>query len=173
MLMKSYGFSLIELMIVVAIIGILAMTAVPLYHGYVNEAARSEAKTTLADIASKEEAYFSSWGAYKSVNGTQSDYPNALQAQSAGLRSPQVSTDTGWNALGFNINGDGGLWNGPVYFRYTVVTGTRNGKANQTYRVCAHRWVSASEQEMLSLNNDNRRAYPQTTSSDCTAPGDS
>ena len=41
------GFTLIELMITVAIIGILASVAYPSYREYVNKSRRVQAKTTL------------------------------------------------------------------------------------------------------------------------------
>ena len=53
------GFTLIELMIVVAIIGILVKLAYPAYTASVLKSHRAEAKTALLDLASREERYFS------------------------------------------------------------------------------------------------------------------
>ncbi|MEW6615735.1 MAG: prepilin-type N-terminal cleavage/methylation domain-containing protein [Thermodesulfobacteriota bacterium] len=56
--MKSEkGFTLIELMIVVAIIGILAAIAIPNFLSYQKKAAQSEAKTNLGAIRTLQEAY--------------------------------------------------------------------------------------------------------------------
>ncbi|MBO4712175.1 prepilin-type N-terminal cleavage/methylation domain-containing protein [bacterium] len=66
--MKSKGFTLIELMIVVAIIGVLAAVAIPLYTSYTNRAKRVEAEEQLMNIASIEEDYFNSYRKY--VNDT-------------------------------------------------------------------------------------------------------
>ncbi|MEI7972917.1 MAG: prepilin-type N-terminal cleavage/methylation domain-containing protein [Bdellovibrio sp.] len=51
------GFSLIELMVVVAIIGILATLAIPSVTGFVNRARQSEARTNLSQIYSLIRAY--------------------------------------------------------------------------------------------------------------------
>jgi type IV pilus assembly protein PilE len=53
------GFSLIELMVVVAIATILFAIAVPSYMNQVRQSRRTEAKTTLLDLAGREESYFS------------------------------------------------------------------------------------------------------------------
>ncbi len=58
------GFSLVELMIVVAIIGILATVAIPNFSRFQAKARQSEAKTNLAALFSSEKAFFAEWTQY-------------------------------------------------------------------------------------------------------------
>lgn len=56
-LKRLLGFTLTELMIVVAIIGILAMIAYPSYVQYVVRSNRSQAQQFMLDVANREEQY--------------------------------------------------------------------------------------------------------------------
>jgi type IV pilus assembly protein PilA len=55
---KNKGFTLIELMIVVAIIGIIAAIAIPSYLGFVSKTRRSEVKYNLEAIYKAEISWF-------------------------------------------------------------------------------------------------------------------
>lgn len=58
------GFTLIELMIVVGIIGILVSIAGPQFEKYQNRAKQAEAKTGLAAIFGLEKSFYSEYSAY-------------------------------------------------------------------------------------------------------------
>jgi type IV pilus assembly protein PilE len=58
------GFTLVEMMITVAIIGILAAIAYPSYMTSVRKSNRSEAKTELADAAQRLQRCFTANGSY-------------------------------------------------------------------------------------------------------------
>lgn len=60
------GFSLIELMIVVAIVAILGAIAYPSYQRYLLTSHRVEAKKMLLDAANRQETYFMDFNRYAS-----------------------------------------------------------------------------------------------------------
>lgn len=67
----SRGFSLLELMIVVAIVGVLAGVAVPSYQEYNKKANRSAAQQIMLNIVQREEQYLLDARAYTTaLDGT-------------------------------------------------------------------------------------------------------
>lgn len=107
---RDQGFTLIELMIVVAIIGILAAIAIPAFQNYQLRAKRSEAYANLVSIARASESYFT-------ANGTYVDTGNSFP----GGAGPQKRQWDGLSAVAFDPIGY--RPEGNVYFDYEVYTG--------------------------------------------------
>ena len=61
---RTQGFTLIELMITVAIISIIAAIAVPSYQASIRKSKRSEAMAALTDIASLQEQHYVQYNSY-------------------------------------------------------------------------------------------------------------
>lgn len=71
---NSQGFTLIELMVVIAIIAFLSMISIPRLTAYLAKAKRSEAYINLSSLAMAQKAYWAEHGTYaQSLNG-----PNSL-----------------------------------------------------------------------------------------------
>jgi len=64
LLSDASGFTLVELMIVVAIIGILAAVAIPNYQKYQAKARQTEAKIALAAVYTAEKAFYTEQSSY-------------------------------------------------------------------------------------------------------------
>jgi len=66
---EASGFTLIELMIVVAIVGILAAVAYPSYLSHIQESRRSDARTNLLQLAQFMERNYTANGRYTDAGG--------------------------------------------------------------------------------------------------------
>ena len=113
-LSKASGFSLVELMIVVAIMAILAAIAIPSYLRFQIRARESEARINLAAVRTCEEAYKAENDAYIACTAN----PSAWAAGAAATKP--ISWDTGvagWDDIGFEPDGD-------VRYQYAVAETT-------------------------------------------------
>ncbi|RVU83873.1 type IV pilin protein [Leucothrix sargassi] len=79
---KKKGFSLIELMITVAILGILSAITVPSYMEYVRKTKRTEAKAEILSAAQLQESYYVQNLSY------------AVAASDLGYSSDTITTET-------------------------------------------------------------------------------
>ncbi len=66
--MKSKGYSLIELMVVVAIVGIIAAVAYPSYQGYISDTYRAQAVADLKVCALALDRYYSNGFTYQNAD---------------------------------------------------------------------------------------------------------
>jgi len=104
---RRSAFTLIELMIAVAIVGILAAVAIPTFMRFQMKAKAGEAKTNLSAIRTAEESYRAEHGNYL--------------AQAAQVPASALSTErTAWPASAGGFEEIGWAPEGPVYYRYAV-----------------------------------------------------
>ncbi len=87
------GFTLIELMIVVAIIGILAAIAVPQYSDYVTRSRRTDGQSTLLQVAQELERCYTQFSKYDDTDCRLKNDADALTSVTtllpAGRTSPE------------------------------------------------------------------------------------
>ena len=106
-LRSKKGFTLVELMIVVAIIGILAAIAIPNFLNFRMKAKTAEAKSNLGAIRSTEVAYFAENDAFI---WNIAYYPGAAGS----AKQPWTNSATPFSIIGFAPEGD-------VYYDYSVL----------------------------------------------------
>jgi prepilin-type N-terminal cleavage/methylation domain-containing protein len=111
------GFTLIELMIVVAIIGILAAVAIPAFMDYMKKSKKTEAALQLNKIAKNSKSYYITNA--KFVTTTSDDQPATIPC---GAKVGGTWTDATWMELDFQIDE-------PGLFQYKYTGGSTSATA--------------------------------------------
>lgn len=91
------GFTLMELMITVVIVGVLATIAIPTFTSYIYRSRTTEATTMLAEIRQRQESYRAEFNQYCDVSGALTTWTPA--ASPGSLKVPWPG-GPGWAALG-------------------------------------------------------------------------
>ncbi len=108
------GFSLIELMIAVAVVGILASIAYPSYQGHVAKSNRTESMQKIMELAQFEERFFTETGRYTSTipfdgSGTHYGYVSSISATAFTITATpggsQAIHDSDCGVLSYNSTG--------------------------------------------------------------------
>lgn len=107
---KARGFTLTELMIVVAIIGILSAIAIPNFLRYQLRTRRSEGAVNVAAIRTAQVAYFGVRDRFVTAPKNPAAHPFTSQ------RHPWERDAAAWRDLGFEPEGD-------VYYQYATEAG--------------------------------------------------
>lgn len=157
---KNCGFTLIELMIVVAVLGVLAAVAIASYDAYIRRSRNAEATAMLADIRLKQEAY----------RGTFHQYMGDIPTECAGKWTPNVTPGrdpvdpsdttkvttackTAWRKLGISFPKE-------LYFVYDTAAGAPGVTPSKTrYRGANYSndfWYGAAAIQDLDEDKDDK-----------------
>ena len=113
--MRRAGYTLVELMVVVAIVAVLAAIALPAYNSYVKKAKTTEAVTFLGEIRLAQESYFGEYKEYCNASGDATSWnPDSTPDENYQTWDDGLGN---WDHLGVRPAG------GKILFSYVTVAG--------------------------------------------------
>ena len=117
---SQQGFTLVELMIVVVIVGVLSVLAITGYRKYSYASRNSEASQFLGAVRAAQEAYFQAFGQYCGSPASAKWPPRIPSLETGKIRweSPgdAIPDDNPWSSLG--VRSPGRVW-----FQYQLAAG--------------------------------------------------
>jgi len=152
MLRNNKGFTLIELMIVVAIIGILAAIAIPNFLAMQLRSKRAELPSNLDGVRTAEKAYHAEWDAFTTAVATPAAAPGRTQINftTGGLTAFQ---NLGWVADG-KVRGQYSVTAAPGASSQTDdFTATAQADVDGDAALSHYECNRAEKASMLSANN--------------------
>jgi len=150
---RQGGFSLVELMIVVAIMAILAAIAIPSFMRFSMRAKTAEATSNLAAIRTAEESYRAENDTYATCTAS----PAVMSG--AGASTPRAWNDTGaapnnFTTIGFSPDGN-------VRYSYRVIPGTVSGQISVSFCAIAEGDLDEDTQTALFTVDKDVGTYPK------------
>jgi len=119
---RSDGFTLIELMITIVVASILLAIAVPSYQTQIRKSRRTEARTAVLDLATRQERYFSTANSY-TATAANLGYPGW------GVANPIGS---GYYYLNVNVTAADPTQTPPVPAGYSITATAMGTQVNDT-----------------------------------------
>lgn len=125
------GFSILELLVVLVIVGILAAIALPSYRDSTLRTRRTVAKTVLANVAAREESWFTDRKSYTSsfgADGLGLVTGNSVSSFSVDANGvPSVSASAALYSISLSTTSAGG-----IVTAYTLIAAPQNAQLKDT-----------------------------------------